>query len=235
MTRKQTSAGDHRMLAHLPKHERAELERHLQAIELPFSMALILPHEPIQFVYFPTTALASLVTVFEDGATVESGCVGREGFVGVPVILGAVATPMQTVVQVPGDGFRIAADAFRDAYERLPALHDVVNRYIHTIFINASQSAACNRRHLVEARLARWLLTSADGIASDEVHITQEYLSAMLGVRRPGVTEAALKLQSANLIRYSRGLVEITDRPGLEEAACECYGVIKVELDRLFA
>lgn len=207
----------------------------MEPVFLDHGATLIAPHEPIRYVYFPINLLASLVTVFEDGSTVEAGSVGHEGVVGVPAILGADSTPMQTLVQVPGETLRIAADRFRHAFENLPGLHDAINRYIHTIFIVASQSAACNRKHSVEARLARWLLMSSDGIGSNEVNITQEFLAAMLGVRRPGVTEAALKLQGDGVIRYSRGFVEITNREGLEAAACECYGVVKREYERLFS
>jgi CRP-like cAMP-binding protein len=206
-----------------------------EVVSLRLGEPLIVPHEPISHVYFPVGALASLVTVLEDGTTVEAGSVGREGMVGIPVILGAVATPMQTLTQIAGDAVRVPADVVKAEYGRGGPLHDVLTQYIHTIFIVASQSAACNRRHEVEARLARWLLMSADGIGSEELAITQEFLAAMLGVRRPGVTLAALKLQEQGLIRYSRGLVQILDRPGLEAAACECYHVVRQEFERLLA
>jgi CRP-like cAMP-binding protein len=223
-----------RLLASLPQQDLASLEPHLHLVSLEHAQPLITPNEPIRYVYFPTTALASLVTVLEDGSTVEAGSVGREGMVGVPVVLNAETTPMQTLVQIAGEGYRIDASIVHAEFEKRAALHTVLTRYIHTLFVIASQSAACNRRHGVDARLGRWLLTSSDGIGSDSVGITQEFLAAMLGVRRSGVTEAALKLQSHGLIAYSRGHVQIIDRARLEAAACECYQVICHEYDRLF-
>ncbi|HEX6095147.1 MAG TPA: Crp/Fnr family transcriptional regulator [Thermoanaerobaculia bacterium] len=223
-----------RLLASLPAADRDELRPHLELLGLELAYPLIQPQEPIRHAYFPVTCLASLVIVLEDGSTVESGSVGREGMVGIPIVLGAGTTPMQTVIQVPGETFRIDADTLKEQFDRRGALHTVLTRYIHTLFMVASQSAACNRRHSVDARLARWLLMSSDGIGSNSVAITQEFLATMLGVRRAGVTEGALKLQNAGWIAYSRGLVEILDRPALENAACECYHVVRQEYERLF-
>jgi CRP-like cAMP-binding protein len=223
-----------RLLSLLPEKDFAALRPHLQHVSLDYGQPLIIPQEPIRFIYFPTTSLASLVAVLEDGSTVEAGAVGREGMVGVPVILHAGTTPMQTLVQIAGDSYRIDAAIVLAEFEKRGALHGILTRYVHTLFVVASQSTACNRKHGVEARLARWLLMSSDGIGSNQVAITQEFLAVMLGVRRSGVTEAALKLQATELIRYSRGLVEITNRPGLEAATCECYHVVKREYERLF-
>jgi CRP-like cAMP-binding protein len=222
------------LLAALPEADREALRPHLTRVHLEHAQPLIEPQEPIRSVYFPISALASLVIVLEDGSTVESGSVGREGMVGIPIVLGAGTTPMQTVTQIAGEAFRIDADVIKAQFDRRGALHLVLSRYIHTLFMIASQSAACNRRHGIEARLCRWLLMSADGIGSNSVGITQEYLATMLGVRRAGVTEAALKLQNAGWIAYSRGSVEILDRPALERAACECYHVVRQEYERLF-
>lgn len=223
-----------RLLALLPESERETLRPHFQLMGLELAFPLITPGQPILHAYFPTTCLASLVIMLEDGSTVESGSVGREGMTGIPVLLNADTTPMQTLVQIPGETLRIEAGILREQFERLPGLHSVLNRYIHTLFVVASQSAACNRRHGVEARLARWLLMSSDGIGSSRLGITQEFLAAMLGVRRAGVTEGALKLQSEGWIAYSRGSVEILDRPALESAACECYHMVRQEYERLF-
>lgn len=223
-----------RLLALLPETEREALRPHFERVTLELGTPLIRPNEPIRYAYFPISCLASLVIVLEDGSTVESGSVGREGMVGIPIILDAGSTPMQTLTQIGGDALRIEATAIREMFELFSTLHSVLTRYIHTLFMIASQSAACNRRHGVEARLARWLLTSSDGVASMSIGITQEFLAAMLGVRRAGVTEAAVKLQDAGWIAYSRGFVEILDREALEDSACECYHAVRQEYERLF-
>ena len=206
----------------------------MQEVNADLHMPLIRPHEPIGDVWFPTTSLASLVTVLEDGSTVEGGSVGREGMVGIPVMLGATTTPMETVIQVAGRIIRLPADVMLERVENSRTVRALVYRYFHSLFIIASQSAACNRKHQVEERFARWLLMSSDGIGSNDVAITHEYLATMLGVRRPGVTDAALKLQEQGLINYRRGGTTILDRPGLEQVACECYGVVKNEQERVF-
>jgi CRP-like cAMP-binding protein len=221
-----------RILELLPADELEALQAERMAVTHAYPM--IVPSEPIRHAYFPINALGSLVTVLEDGSTIESGSVGREGMVGVPVILGADSTPVQTVVQIPGDVWRVESGVMKREYSRQRTLHGLLNRYVHTMFVIASQSTACIRRHAVEARLARWLLMSSDGVNSHELPLTQEFLGTMLGVRRASVTEAASKLQSEALIRYSRGFVEIMDRPRLEAATCECYHAIRREYDRLF-
>jgi CRP-like cAMP-binding protein len=223
-----------RLLALLPAAELDAMRPYLERVTVQLGEPLIRPHEPIRYAYFPLDCLASLVIILEDGSTVESGSVGREGMVGIPIVLGAGSTPMQTLTQIAGDAFRIEASTIRAMFEQRGALHLMLSRYIHTLFMIASQSAACNRRHGVEARLARWLLMSSDSIASTSLDITQEFLAAMLGVRRAGVTEAAVKLQEAGWIAYSRGFVKILDREALEDAACECYHVVKQEYERLF-
>lgn len=222
-----------RLLAKAAPDEFELLRPHLEVVALSHGQPLIVPNEPIRFMYFPINALASLVTILEDGATVEAGSVGREGMVGVPILLNAETTPMQTLVQIEGQSYRVDAQLVKRVYDMGKTLHAILNRYIHALFVVASQSAACNRRHQVEARLSRWLLMSSDGIGSDEVGITQEYLAAMLGVRRPGVTEAAVKIQDEGLIRYSRGHVQIVDRRGLQDRACECYEVVRAEYEQL--
>ena len=191
-----------RLLTKIAADERRLLESQLEPVTLDIHTALIKPREPIQYAYFPVTGLASLVTVLEDGSTIEAGSVGREGMVGIPVLLGMSTTPMQTVVQIKGDFIRVKAAAVASLYVQRKSFHDLMNRYVHTLFVVASQSAACNRRHLLTERMARWLLMSSDGIGSDEVGLTHEYLAAMLGVRRSGVTEAAQTLQSDGLIDY---------------------------------
>lgn len=221
-----------RLLDLLPKDELHPLQP--ERMTVTHAYPLIVPFEPIRYVYFPINALGSLVTVLEDGSTIESGSVGREGMTGVPVILGTDSTPVQTVVQIPGDVWRVESEVVKREFARQLTLHSLLQRYVHTMFVIASQSTACIRRHAVEARLARWLLMSSDGIDSHELPLTQEFLGTMLGVRRASVTEAAAKLQTEGLIRYVRGFVEIIDRPGLEAATCECYHVIRREYERLF-
>lgn len=224
-----------RLLDKLPEKDLKFLRPHLEHVELKLTQTLISPYEPINHIYFPISALASLVTVLEDGATVESGAVGCEGMVGVPVLLNAGTTPMLTLVQIAGQGWRIKAEVVKELFDQGGAFFTLLNRYIHALLVVTSQSAACNRRHDIEARLARWLLMSCDGVNSHELGITQEFLAVMLGVRRPGVTEAAIKFQSAGLISYSRGHVRILDRPALERAACECYRIVKDEYERLLS
>jgi CRP-like cAMP-binding protein len=223
-----------RLLAALPAEDLEALRPHMEEITLELHTPMIVPNEPIESVFFPLTALGSLVTVLEDGSTVEAGTVGYEGMVGIPILLNATSTPMETVTQVGGTAIRVPSETVKKQFDSSPVMQALLLRYIHALFIIASQSTACNRRHQVDERLARWLLMSADGIGNEEVAITHEYLATMLGVRRPGVTEAALKLQEDGLIHYRRGGTTIIDRPGLESRACECYHVVKNTIDGVF-
>ncbi|HJR07421.1 MAG TPA: Crp/Fnr family transcriptional regulator [Pyrinomonadaceae bacterium] len=223
-----------RLLAHLPEADFELLRPHMEHVQLPLHTSIIEPHVPIRDNYFPLNALLSMVTIMKDGSMVECGSIGREGMSGIPVLLDAGETSMQTVVQIAGEAIRVKAEVVKEVYERGGALKQILNRYMHTVVVVGSQSTACNRVHRIEERLARWLLMSADGIGSDEVRITHEYLAVMLGVRRAGVSEAAAKLQEQDLIRYSRGSIQILDRKSLEAAACECYRVVKTEYERLF-
>jgi CRP-like cAMP-binding protein len=234
MSNTQDQLTGNRLLALLPAEEVETLSRRAEVVSLRHGHTAIVPDEPIRDVYFPFSCLLSMVTTMEDGATVESGTIGREGMSGVPVILNAGQTTMPTFCQIPGDAFRVRAEFVREAYERNADVRRVMNRYIHTVVIVGSQSAACNALHRVEARMCRWLLMSSDGVGSEGVNLTQEYLAAMLGVRRPGVTEVAGKLRADGLIDYSRGSIRILDRDGMERLACECYGRVKGEYERLF-
>lgn len=223
-----------RLLAEISDDEWTALRPQVARVSLELSTSLIAPREPIRHVYFPINCLASLVTVLEDGSSVEAGTVGCEGMVGVPVVLDAGSTPMQTLIQIPGNALRVPAPVIKDLFDRGGKFQKIVRRYIHALFIIASQSAACNRKHSTESRLARWLLMSSDGIGSDDLAITHEFLAAMLGVRRSGVTETAVKLQDEGLIQYKRGGVRIIDRRKLESVACECYQNVRNEFERLF-
>ncbi|MET0621763.1 MAG: Crp/Fnr family transcriptional regulator [Pyrinomonadaceae bacterium] len=226
--------GENRLLALLPAAELDAISGRAEVVSLRHGFHAIIPDEPIRDVYFPLTCLLSMVTTMEDGATVESGTIGREGMSGIPVLLNAGQTTMPTFCQIPGDAVRLRAELLKESYGRNEEVRRTVNRYVHTVVVVGSQSAACNALHRVEARTCRWLLMSSDGVGSDEVNLTQEYLAAMLGVRRPGVTEVAGKLRAEGLIDYSRGSIRIVDRAGMERLACECYGRVKGEYERLF-
>ncbi|MEA5603477.1 Crp/Fnr family transcriptional regulator [Nostoc sp. UHCC 0252] len=228
------SLTQNQLLAKLLPDELKRLHPHLEKVSLSQGQVIIEPNEPILYVYFPLNSLLSLVTIMEDGSTVESGCVGREGMAGVPILLNVNTTPMQTLAQIPGQAVRIKADIIKEAFDTGGSLQKLLYRYIHTVMVLSSQSTACNRIHHIEARLSRWLLMSSDGIGSDSLPLTQEFLSTMLGVRRSGVSETARKLQSKGLISYQRGHIQIFDRKGLETNACECYGIVKAEYKRLF-
>jgi CRP-like cAMP-binding protein len=225
---------ENRLLALLPADELDALRRHADFVPLRHGDHAIVPDEPIRDVYFPLSCLLSMVTTMEDGSTVESGSIGREGMSGIPVLLNAGQTTMPTFCQIPGDAVRMRAAILKESYERSDAVRRTLNRYVHTVVIVGSQSTACNALHRVEERMCRWLLMSSDGVGSDEVNLTQEYLAAMLGVRRPGVTEVAGKLRADRLIDYTRGRIRILDRAGMERLACECYGRVKDEYERLF-
>jgi CRP-like cAMP-binding protein len=226
---------ENRLLACLPQEELKDLRPHFEQVSLAHEQYVIVPDEPIRDVYFPLNCLLCLVTLMEDGSTVESGTIGREGMSGIPVILDAHTTTMPTFTQIPGEAIKVKAGILKAAYHKGGELHKLLNRYMHTVIVIGSQSAACNALHKVEARLCRWLLMSSDGIGSDEVGLTHEFLATMLGVRRAGVTQAAGKLQDAGLIGYHRGNIKILNRPELEKAACECYRNTKAEYDRLFS
>lgn len=224
-----------RLLGCLPREELQHLRPHLEAVFLNLGQSIVLPHEPIPWIYFPLSCLLSMVTVMEDGSSVESGAIGREGMAGIPVLLGAETTPMQTLTQIPGEAVRIKAEILKAAFQKSSDLQKTLYRYIHMVTVVGSQTAACNRLHSIEARLCRWLLTSSDGIDSVDLPLTQEFLATMLGSRRASVSEAASRLQAAGLIRYQRGRIQILDRKRLEASVCECYQVVTAEFTRLFS
>jgi CRP-like cAMP-binding protein len=221
------------ILASLSPDEYERLSPHFEHVELPHGRVIIAGGEPIRDVYFPNDALISLVTQLLDGSTIEAGVAGREGMAGLPVVLGADSTPMQSVVQIPGTAIKISAKVIRDAFGRGGGLQSRILLYAHALFIGVSQTAACNAQHRIEARLARWLLTSSDAVEADELPLTQEFIATMLGVRRAGVTCAALILREEGLIYYNRGHIRVLNREGLEAAACECYRVIKQQFHLL--
>jgi CRP-like cAMP-binding protein len=193
---------------------------------------LFRPEDEIDYAYFPTSCIVSLLTELEDGSGLEVGLVGKEGFVGVSTILGGTETKVATV-QAEGSALKIRVEALRDEFKRGGALQASLLRYLHALMSQISQSAACNVRHPLPSRLARWLLMYHDRLGKDEFSLTHEFVAAMLGVRRPGISETAGVLQRKELIAYRRGRVRILDRKGLEDFACECYPVVKMKYDGL--
>jgi CRP-like cAMP-binding protein len=228
-----TPSPRNRLLAALPPEALAQLWPSLEPVELPLRQVLHAPGEPITAVYFPETGYVSMLAYMEDGDAAEVGLIGHEGFVGLPVLLGADHDDLEAMVQSPGTVLRMDAQAFRKELERSPALHTLLLRYALVHHGQVARTAACNGRHHTDQRLARWLLMAHDRAKEDEFPMTHEFLGMMLGVRRAGITVAAGQLQKAGFIRYERGCIEVTDRPGLESVACECYGMVRRAQDQL--
>jgi CRP-like cAMP-binding protein len=220
------------MLDGLPPDDYDRFIPHVQEVNLPLSRVLFRPEDEIDFAYFPTTCIVSLLTQLEDGTGLEVGLVGREGFVGVSSILGGTETKVATV-QAAGSALKIRVAALREEFKKGGALQVSLLRYLHALMSQISQSAVCNARHPLPGRLARWLLMYHDRLDKDEFELTHEFMAAMLGVRRPGISETASVLQQKGLIAYRRGLVRILDRKGLEDFACECYPVVRMTYDEL--
>ncbi|SDB73843.1 Crp/Fnr family transcriptional regulator [Belnapia rosea] len=228
------SSPRNRLLAALPADDLARLWPRLEAVELPLQKVLHKPGEPIKDVYFPESGWVSMLAYLEDGDAAEVGMAGREGFVGLPVLLGADHDDIEAMVQAPGTALRMGTQAFREELERSPTLRGLLLRYALVHHGQVVRTAACNGRHHIDQRLARWLLMAHDRAEGDEFPMTHEFLSMMLAVRRAGVTTSAGTLQRAGHIQYGRGRITVTDRPGLESVACECYGVVRRSQDSLF-
>jgi CRP-like cAMP-binding protein len=223
-----------RLLAALAADDLAALAPHLEEVTLGNGEVLAEPGEPLADIYFPETAIMSVINRMADGAGVEVGTVGNEGLVGLAALLGAEASESQTLAQIPGTALRLPAAVLVAAVDAQPALRRLLLRYTQAYLTQVAQGAACNRLHGIEARCARWLLMTHDRVGgADAFPLTQEFLAIMLGVRRAGVSVAAGALQDAGLIRYRRGGIRVLDRAGLEAAACECYGVVRRQFDRL--
>jgi CRP-like cAMP-binding protein len=221
-----------KILAALPREEFERFEAKLKPVRLALGETLYLPEQKMEHVYFVTRGVVSLLAALENGATVEAGVIGSEGMVGVPIILGADSTPNQALIQGEGDALRMSSNDARTEFRKGGRLSDLILRYTHTLFTQVAQTAACNRLHSIEQRLARWLLLTQDRVDSHEFVLTQDFLSRMLGVRRAGVSVAATTLKQAGLIDYHRGTMMVLNRKGLENYSCECYGIVRDEYDR---
>lgn len=228
-----TQPGSNHLLAALPSDEMARWQDQLELIELPLGEVLYESGSPQSHVYFPTTAIVSLLYLTENGQSAEIAVVGNEGVVGIAVFMGGGTTPNRAVVQSAGLGYRLAARAIKAEFERSAPVMHLLLRYTQALITQMAQTAICNRYHTIDQQLCRWLLLSLDRLRCNTLRMTQELIANMLGVRREGVTEAALKLQRAGLISYARGHVQVLDRPGLERRTCECYAVVKSEYTRL--
>ncbi|MDT8997760.1 Crp/Fnr family transcriptional regulator [Paucibacter sp. APW11] len=221
------------LLAALPVEEWARWHDEMEWVELPLGRVLYESGMPLTHVYFPTTAIVSLLYVMLDGASAEIAVVGREGLVGISLFMGGESTPSRAVVQSAGQGYRLRASLLKQEFARAGPVMHLLLRYTQALITQMSQTAVCNRHHSLDQQLCRWLLLSLDRLEGRELVMTQELIANMLGVRREGVTEAALKLQRSGLISYARGHISVLDRPGIERRSCECYGVVKKEYDRL--
>jgi CRP-like cAMP-binding protein len=222
-----------RMLAALSDTDWQRWEPLLEAVDLPLGHVLYESGGTLEHVYFPTTAIVSLLYVMENGASAEIAVVGNEGLVGISLFMGGESTPSRAVVQSAGHGYRVLAQTIKDEFDKSHAVMHLLLRYTQALITQMAQTAVCNRHHSLDQQLCRWLLLSLDRLSGTELLMTQELIANMLGVRREGVTEAALKLQQAGLISYARGRIQVLDRPGLEKRTCECYEVVRKEYARL--
>lgn len=221
------------LLAALPEAEWERLRPSMEFQSMPLGQVLYEPGTTMRHVYFPTTSIVSLLYVMEDGSSAEIAIVGNEGIVGISLFMGGETTSSRAVVQSAGHAYRVPGRHLKDEFFRAGPFQRLLLRYTQALITQMGQTAVCNRHHSVEQQLCRWLLMSLDRLPSNELRMTQELIANMLGVRREGVTESAGKLQKLGLIQYNRGHIVVVDRVALEEQACECYGVVKQEFDRL--
>jgi len=229
----QPSQIDNHLLAALPAEALAHISPHLVLVDMPLGKVLYESGGALSHVYFPTTSIVSLLYVMEDGSSAEIAIVGNDGLIGIALFMGGETTPSRAIVQSAGHAYRLDARILKDEFRRGGSMQRLLLRYTQALITQMAQTAVCNRHHSIDQQLCRWLLLSLDRLPSSELKMTQELIANMLGVRRSGVTEAALKLQDAGLIRYNYGHVEVLDRSGLEKRVCECYGVVRREFDRL--
>ena len=220
------------LLASLPENVMARWTPLLEPVDMPLGSVLYESGLELSHVYFPTTSIVSLLYVMENGASAEIAVAGHEGLVGISLFMGGGTTPSRAVVQSAGRGYRMKAETIKTEFKHPPVTH-LLLRYTQALITQMAQTAVCNRHHSLDQQLCRWLLLSLDRLNGRELKMTQELIANMLGVRREGVTEGAMKLQKAALISYARGRIVVLDREGLEERSCECYEVVKKEYDRL--
>jgi CRP-like cAMP-binding protein len=236
-----TSLKDHgttfnnRLLAALPRKEYERLSPHLELVRLTPGKILYSAGDVVRHAYFPKGGMVSLLSTTESGRTIEVGMIGNEGMTGIPIILRSRVAAYQVIVQLAGNALRIKGEALRAEFDRGGRLQDLLLRYAHALLMQVAQSAACNRFHTVEERLCRWLLVSHDRVQTDTIHLTQEFLSYMLGVPRTSVTQFAVALQKEGVIKYTRGRINILDRTRLEANSCECYRLVREGLREFLA
>jgi len=221
------------LLSALPKEEFERLEPHLEFISLPLGKVIYESGDKMTHVYFPTTAIISMLYIMENGATAEIGIAGNNGLIGSALFMGSESTSSRAVVQSKGEAIRIKAQALQSEFDRGGLFQKLLLRFTQTLMTQISQTAVCNRLHNVDQQLCRWLLINHDQLETNKLVMTQELIANMLGVRREGVTIAARKLQEKGLIKYARGTITMVNRKGLEAAACECYQIVMDEYDRL--
>jgi CRP-like cAMP-binding protein len=226
-------AKDNHLLSVLPDIEWARLSPQLVLVDMPLGHVVYESGDRLDHVYFPTSSIVSLLYVMEDGSSAEIAIVGNEGIIGIALFMGGETMPNRAIVQSAGEAYRLDARILKEEFHRAGPVQRLLLRYTQALITQMAQTAVCNRHHSIDQQLCRWLLLSLDRLPSNELKMTQELIANMLGVRRSGVTEAALKLQDAGLIRYSHGHIEVLDRPGLEKRVCECYNVVRREFDRL--
>lgn len=224
---------ENRLLAVLPEEEYLRIVSHLELVSLPLGEVLYESGGLLDWVYFPTDAIVSLLYVMEDGSSAEIAVVGYEGLIGIALFMGGLTMPNRAVVQSAGQAYRLKGTVLNREFHRSGEFQHLLLRYTLALLTQMGQTAVCNRHHTVDQQLCRWLLLSLDRLPSNELSMTQELIANMLGVRREGVTEAAGKLQKAGLIHYNRGRITVLDRPGLEARVCECYHVVRDEFRRL--
>ena len=221
------------LLAALPPAAYERLRPHLEPVKLPLGMVVFESGSKLRHLYFPASGIVSLLYAMENGASTEIAVIGNEGAVGIALFMGGGSTPSRAVVQSAGQGHRLNAAMVKTEFDRGGPLQYLLLRYTQALIAQMTQTAVCNRHHSVDQQLCRWLLLSLDRLPSNELSMTQELIANMLGVRREGVTTAAGHLQDAGLIRYRRGRITVLDRPRLEKRVCECYSVVRKEMERL--
>ena len=220
------------LIAALPEAEWKRWLPQLELVEMALGQVLYESGATLKHVYFPISCIVSLLYVMENGASAEIAIVGNEGIVGISLFMGGESTPSRGIVQSAGQAYRLKAQTIKDEFKHAPVLH-LLLRYTQALITQMAQTAVCNRHHSLDQQLCRWLLLSLDRLQGNQLAMTQELIANMLGVRREGVTEGALKLQKAGLISYTRGRITVLDRVGLQERTCECYEVVKKEYERL--